>query len=140
MAKKSKRAFAWAQTVPVDIFRCGVCFLVGRDVDELRKAFVCVTRRCRWDGVGPSGYFDPVMAECERKGSFKGITVALDGDADKVVWLPEWDEGVFVHECVHAADLILRDKEVEDARGEMRAYLTEHFYLKFMEGKEKWRR
>lgn len=140
MAKKSKRAFAWAQTVPVDIFRCGVCFLVGNDVDELRKAFCQVAKGCRWGDMKPAEYFDRLMAECEKAGCFSGITVALSGESDKVVWIPEWNDVTFVHECVHAVDMILRDKGVDDRSGEMRAYLTEYFYLKIMEGKEKWRR
>ena len=140
MAKKPKSDPVWAQTVPVDIFRCGVCFLAGNDVKELKKAFCEVSRGCVWGDDDPLSYFDKFMSECESAGSFMGITVAVDGGVDKIVWIPKWDEGVLVHECVHAVDMILRDKGVDDRSGEMRAYLTEYFYLKIMEGRERWRR
>lgn len=128
---KAERHDVWAKTVPVDIFRCGVCLLVGRDVKELKKAFCEVSRGCVWDDDDPGSYFDKFMSECESAGSFMGITVAVGGDVDKIVWLPKWDECVLVHECVHAADLILRDKGVDDVRGEMRAYLAEYLFGKF---------
>lgn len=117
-----------ARTVPIDVFRCGVCLLVGTDMEELRKAFKSVMKNNLKDEKEADDYFDYFLGCVKDSGTFTGLYVAKESEPDVIIYLPEFKESVLVHEIVHAVTHILNDRGVKD--DETRAYLTEYLYRK----------
>lgn len=107
MAKDSPKRI----NVVCDVYKCGVAILIGDpdDVLDCRKSLA--------DLPMPDfeeGYFDGV----------DGTTIFKIGEPDKVVWMRRWSIPILVHEAVHAASRILKEKGVDDE--EALCYLTEH--------------
>jgi hypothetical protein len=64
----------------------------------------------------------------------RGITLRRTKKSTSIIMLKEWDQlhadklSILVHECVHAADFILRDSGVNDTSSESLCYLTHYIF------------
>lgn len=121
------RARVFAVTVPVALYKCGVCLLVGTDEARLRKAFAEAVDGYLRDGEEADAFFDDFLAKRREAGDgCEGLCVSAANGLDFIVWIPRMSVRTLVHEIVHAADFILGDRGVVGT--EARAYLVEYLY------------
>ena len=126
-----------ACVIPVEVFKSAVILLIGKDEGELRNMFMHVTRESNFSrfGVTRKYFFGEFMRCCFEEKDSSGFAYVMDGVNAIVVYLPEMDNKVLVHELVHAADLIMDNAGIRDTNpSELRAYLVEYLFGKIVKG------
>ena len=108
--------------IPVDIYRCDVYFVAGPYEDLVKKI----------KDLDLPQKITPTRSEVTR---YQALTIDCD-NGDVIIWFPcETYPGTIVHECTHAANMILEYNDVVDAGNhEALAYLTEFLFDNIMEG------
>lgn len=109
-------------TVPVDIYRCDVYFLAGTYDDLLKKL----------KDLDLPQKMAPTRTEASK---YQALTMDCN-NGNVIIWFPgETYPGTIVHECTHAANMILEYHDVVDGGNhEALAYLAEYLFDSIMEG------
>lgn len=109
-------------TVPVDIYRCELYFISGPYDDLVNKI----------KELGLPQRIAPTRSEVSK---YQALTIDCD-NGNVIIWFPgEAYPGTIVHECTHAANMILEYHDVVDAGNhEALAYLTEFLFDNILEG------
>lgn len=108
--------------VSCDIYRCGVMVFCGCSHEYIMKTLEEYT-------FSEQAYQNIKDGEALLEEGNEGC--CLKADADIIILLPEPKLGTIVHESFHAADMILRDRDVElIGNGEAYAYLIEYIVTK----------
>ena len=108
--------------IPVDIYRCDVYFISGPYEDLAKKMRELELPQ----------KLVPSKSEVSK---YQALTIDCD-NGNVIIWFPgETYPGTIVHECTHAANMILEYHDVVDAGNhEALAYLTEFLFDNILEG------
>lgn len=117
----------FCRIVTFEVIRCGVVVCVGPIGKELRRAYEEECREHNIENPPPFSWIEDAVksGEDSKPGKpAKGLT--FGSQYDYCIYMPKWEDDVFVHECFHAINHIMSDHGIEDE--ESLAYHLEYLY------------